>query len=98
MRLLPVDFFGHTLVLTAGASFDVLTGTSLNGDFASFDLPTLGAGLGWSHQVVITTGAFGILLQTYRLTVSAVPDPGSAAMLLAGLLATVAMTRRKRPG
>jgi hypothetical protein len=84
VKLLPIDFVGTPLPLALEDSFDLLAGDSLRGDFSSFELPTLAPGLGWTHQIVTTTGPF-LNIQSYRLSVTAVPEPSSLAMLLAGL-------------
>jgi hypothetical protein len=95
VSLVPTFNSGAVPTLKLGDSFDVLSGTSLTGDFASFDLPGLSAGLAWTHQTVNIDSPV-VSKQAYRLAIAAVPEPGSWALLLAGLLATAALVRRRQ--
>ena len=66
----------------------ILSGTAPvegNNGFSSIVLPALGAGYGWDVSQLFTTGV---------ITVSGVPEPGRALMLLLGLLSL--LTRRRR--
>jgi autotransporter family porin len=78
------DFDGFTP--TAGNMFDLLDWGSLSGTFSQIMLPTLSDGLAWDVSRLYLDGT---------ISVAAVPEPQTYAMLLAGLaLLTFAMRRR----
>ena len=70
------DLGGGLFAPHAGDTFDILTATKISGTFASTAFPTLGSGLAFS---------ISYLPDDVRLTVQAVPEPETWAMLLAGL-------------
>lgn len=59
-----------------GDRFDLLDFGSLDGQFGSLDLPSLQAGWVWDSSRLLSDGV---------LSVSAVPEPGAASLLLLGL-------------
>jgi hypothetical protein len=61
----------------AGDAFDVLDFASLSGAFSVLNLPGLAPGLFWSSAELYSTGV---------LSVQAVPEPGTYALMVAGLL------------
>ncbi|MEN6407388.1 MAG: PEP-CTERM sorting domain-containing protein, partial [Thermoguttaceae bacterium] len=76
-----------TVSYAAGQSWDLFDASSFSGSFSAYDLPTLAAGLAWDTSSVGTTGA---------ISVTAVPEPATAVMLLGGLLGLIAYAWRKR--
>ncbi|MDP2809924.1 MAG: PEP-CTERM sorting domain-containing protein [Rhodocyclaceae bacterium] len=73
----------------AGQTYDLFDWNGgLTGSFSGVSLPTLGGGLlAWNTSQLYTTG---------DISVTAVPEPGSYAMLLAGLGLIGAIARRRR--
>jgi hypothetical protein len=88
---------GRVLVLTTGGSMTFAQGQGFNlfdwlastGSFSSFDFSAarLPAGLAWDTSELYTAGV---------LEVSAVPEPGTWAMWLAGVACMGGLTRRRR--
>lgn len=78
---------------SAGDSFEILSATSLVGQFNAVGLAALGPGLLWNtHYSLDPAGT-----DTLRLFVtSAVPEPETWALFLAGLAAVGAMARRSK--
>lgn len=91
--------FGGTLTLTelngyqakAGDRFDLFDWGSTSGRFAGIDTrgAALGHGLAWDFSRLYTTG---------EVSVSAVPEPSSSWLLLAGLATLTAGTFRRQRG
>lgn len=76
----------------AGDRFDLLDWGVLEGSFGAISLPVLGTGLLWDTSALYTLGEL-------RVTVTAVPEPAAASLLLAGLAAMAWLARRRRePG
>lgn len=67
-----------------GDSFDLFDWDTIDGEFASFDLPTLDSGLRWDLSDLYNTGS---------VSISAVPEPNSAIFL--GLAAVAFFSRRQ---
>ncbi|MBE3100269.1 MAG: PEP-CTERM sorting domain-containing protein [Planctomycetes bacterium] len=70
----------------AGQVFDILgfDPAGLSGRFDAVNLPDLGGGLEWDTSGLYSSGTIGV-----------VPEPASAALLMAGM-AGVALRRRRR--
>jgi autotransporter-associated beta strand protein len=79
---LNVTLTGDAVV--AGDSFDLFNATAFSGSFASFNLPTLGAGLFWDTTRLGVDG-----------TLAVVPEPVSAVSLALGA-ALLGLRRRRR--
>ena len=79
--LLGGDFFP-----IAGASFDLFNWGTVDGNFHTLDLPELDPGFAWDAGDIPVNGTLTVT--------SAVPEPGTSALLLAG--ATLALRRRRR--
>ncbi len=85
---------GGTLNVTAiddftpsiGQSFQLFNASSIGGTFATINLPTL-SGATWNTSALYSTGA---------LSVSAVPEPGSFALLFGVAALGFTATRRRR--
>jgi hypothetical protein len=74
----------------AGQSFDLFDWGTLQGQFTSFDLPTLSGGQTWDTSQLYTTGAISV-------QPAAVPEPSSLVLLgLAGLGGGAGAWRRRR--
>ncbi|RYG25737.1 PEP-CTERM sorting domain-containing protein [bacterium] len=80
-----LDVSNIDAALAAGQSFDLFDFRALSGQFASINLPSLEEGLVWNTSALYTTGA---------ISVQAVPEPGSLAVL--GLGALAVLRRRTR--
>jgi len=65
-----------------GDEFDIMDFAALSGQFTTVSLPALAGGLAWNTDALYTSGVIGV-----------VPEPATAAMLLAGL-AFAALRRR----
>ena len=82
----------------AGDSFDLFIGTSIVGDFSERDLPALGAGLSWEHDLIALNNGE----EAYRLEVegvaSAVPEPSTWAMMILGFAGVGFMAYRRSRG
>ncbi|MBL8385175.1 MAG: PEP-CTERM sorting domain-containing protein, partial [Burkholderiales bacterium] len=90
IRLL--DLGGGQFVPTPGATFDLLSATLISGTFGSYDFAALGPTLTWS--IAYLTDAVGTT-DVVRLSVTAVPEPETWILMLAGLGLVGALTRRK---
>jgi hypothetical protein len=79
---------------TAGDSFDIVSATNLLGGFDTLNLATLGTGLIWNVAYLYDQDVAGT--DYLRLSVQAVPEAETYAMMLAGLgLVGWAARRRK---
>lgn len=67
----------------AGDSFDIVSATNLSGGFDALNLATLGAGLVWNVDYLYDQDLAGT--DYVRLSVQAVPEAETYAMMLAGL-------------
>lgn len=76
--------FANGFVPSGGEVFNLFDMGSREGTFDSILLPTLSGGLSWDTSQVYSTGEIAI----------AVPEPGGAALLVAGLSLVVAGRRR----
>ena len=70
-----------------GDRYDFIDATSINGHFTHLVLPTLAIGLAWDSSLLYSEGV---------LSVRAVPEPSTAALLLAGLFGLAGVARRTR--
>lgn len=68
---------------TAGDSFNIVSATNLLGGFDTLNLATLGAGLAWNVAYLYDQDVAGT--DYLRLSVQAVPEAETYAMMLAGL-------------
>jgi hypothetical protein len=74
-------------VPTQGDAFDLFDFAQAPvGSFSGFELPSLAAGLAWDTSDIYTEG---------MLRVSAVPEPHTWALMLAGLVLTTRLARRR---
>jgi len=93
---IDVDLLG-TYAPIAGSFFDIFTGLDIVDGPVAYDLPSLGGGLGWSHELVTLDGG----REALRLSVvgAAVPIPGTLSLLLGGLFAGgwARTMQRRRP-
>jgi hypothetical protein len=90
--LASFEFLSAAVTKTGGATMGSIIGP---GSF-SFKPPVMGS---YTAIVVGTPGSFdGISLSTFGLTVSAVPEPGTYAMMLAGLGLVGWLVKRRLPG
>ncbi|MBZ0067781.1 MAG: PEP-CTERM sorting domain-containing protein, partial [Thiobacillus sp.] len=78
---------------TAGDSFDIVSATNLLGGFDTLNLATLGTGLIWNVAYLYDQDVAGT--DYLRLSVQAVPEAETYAMMLAGL-GLVGWTARRR--
>lgn len=69
-----------------GDTFDLFNFTSVSGQFDSFSLAPLPAGLSWDIGSLATTGEIRV-----------VPEPGTAVLLLFGIVFFLERVRRRRP-
>jgi autotransporter-associated beta strand protein len=77
----------------AGDIFTILTSSSLSGNFATIDLPTLGNGLFFTERVTSND-----VLLTVNGPTTGVPDQGSTLLLMASALAALFGIQRIRAG
>ncbi|MBM4018781.1 MAG: PEP-CTERM sorting domain-containing protein, partial [Planctomycetes bacterium] len=70
---LSVAFIGE-YAPALGDTFHVMDFAALGGEFSTLSLPALGGGLAWDASALYATGTLGV-----------VPEPATAAMVLAGL-------------
>jgi len=82
--LLNITNIGTSLQL--GDIFNLFDGT-LSGTFASTNLPTLGAGLGWDFSLFSSQGI---------ISVEAVPEPTTVALFSTAAVAVIWRARRRR--
>lgn len=88
-----LDFGSGLFAPKAGDTFDILNVQSGNitGDFTQLNLPTLSDGLLWSNNIISLGGG----VSSYRLSITAVPEPESYVMMIAGLGLVGFSVRRK---
>lgn len=87
--------FWNGFSAAAGDSFNIVSATNLTGNFDTFNLTALGAGLVWNVDYLYDQDVAGT--DYMRLSVQAVPEPEAYAMILAGLgLVGWAARRRKQ--
>lgn len=79
---------------TAGDSFDIVSATNLSGGFDTLNLATLGTGLVWNVDYLYDQDLVGT--DYVRLSVQAVPETKTYAMMLAGLGLVGWAARRKQ--
>lgn len=87
------DLGGGTFTPQAGDSFDLFAATTVQGSFGTLHYAPLAPNLAW--RIDYLTDAVGTT-DVVRLSVTAVPEPGSYALLLAGLGLVGAAARRRR--
>ncbi len=72
---LNVEYWGGWTA-AAGQTYDLFDWNGLSGSFSSVALPALASGLAWNTSALYTTG---------EISVAAVPEPETWALMLAGL-------------
>lgn len=86
--------FWNGFSAAAGDSFDIVSATNLLGGFDTLNLATLGTGLVWSVDYLYDQDLAGT--DYVRLSVQAVPEAETYAMMLAGLGLVSWAARRKQ--
>lgn len=86
--------FWNGFSAAAGDSFDIVSATNLLGGFDTLNLATLGTGLVWSVDYLYDQDLAGT--DYVRLSVQAVPEAETYAMMLAGLGLVGWAARRKQ--
>jgi hypothetical protein len=76
---------------TTGTMFNLFSAGSYKGTFATVTLPGLTPGLSWDSSALASAGNLSV-------TGSAVPEPGTYALLAGGAGLAVALVRRRRKG
>lgn len=89
--LLPTD--GILFLPAAGDAFDLLRAGTLRGNFAAVALPALDPGLTWHWSIVD-----GIDQDVFRLSVAAVPEPGTWLLMAGGMVVLAVRSLRARRG
>jgi len=86
------DLGGGLFAPSAGDSFDLLTATTISGTFDSLAFPALGGGLAFNLAYLLDPNGIDIA----RLTVQAVPEPASMALVASALCGVIGLARRRR--
>jgi hypothetical protein len=76
---------------TTGTTFNLINAGSYGGVFAVVNLPGLAPGLAWDSSALASAGNLSV-------TGSAVPEPGTYALLAGGAGLAAALVRRRRKG
>ena len=72
-----------------GSSFQLLQAGTFSGTFATVNLPALTPGLSWDSSLLASAGTIGV-------TGSAIPEPGTYALIAGCAGLAVAVMRRRR--
>ncbi len=94
LKLVLYDLGAGLLNPSLGDSFDLFSADSIIGDFSSFTLAGLDAGLGWHTELLIDAVGNTDIYRLSIIRTSTVPVPASAWLFGSGLLGLFVLLRR----